>query len=353
MKMRKLIMAALLGAMATAARGEPSCDELIQFGADSDPGYVEKAKTSLFGKPLSQYRQAELTSIRLNACRQPGRVFMANTPEYDNLMRAGRKLQALQAALAAGAGIPPAGAAVATGPAAAGAMLTCAEIVHYGAEKNLAEYRDQAKKDFFGKPLAEYSKADMVGVMRVVQSCERTVGGPDFLSFVAGRQKIETVRGMHQGMLLSAEQAAAEERQAKVDAADRTKLRSGERKVSNIRDAAILHEAKELGEIMGSPLIRPDQAVYGGRLVLDAEERTNLLRGRWGVVIFGKRNVSYAFLKMSDKTVLIDKPRLRIGGDIAVVGKYVGNQKYKTLAGEERTAPVLDVMYLSEYADQP
>jgi len=66
--MRLFALSALLivstGAGAQGTPGEPTCAELMAYGADRSPDYREEAKSSFFGKPLAEYSPNDIVAIR-------------------------------------------------------------------------------------------------------------------------------------------------------------------------------------------------------------------------------------------------------------------------------------------------
>lgn len=161
-------------------------------------------------------------------------------------------------------------------------------------------------------------------------------------------------------------------------------LRGGAIKPADIKDAYLLldGEINRLPQLMASPLLKPDNAIFGGRVTLDAEEKAKLLRARVdanslqsiidsplqavnedtvnagffrqlqaamtgnGMQHDGGRY--YAQLKLNNKSVNFSENTMRIGSAVWVLGRYVSNRKYKTVSGTERTMPVLEVLYISE-----
>ena len=154
-------------------------------------------------------------------------------------------------------------------------------------------------------------------------------------------------------------------------------LRSGRVRISNIKDAWIAQgQISDLMELMASPLLKPNHAIYGARITLDAEERKGVVRARWDLdsvesilesplqeasqetYAQGAKRISnirvkyggsvyYAQLNQSKKTIVMSK-NLRMGQAVWVIGRYVGNRKFRRANGTQGTMPVLEVLYLSE-----
>lgn len=127
-------------------------------------------------------------------------------------------------------------------------------------------------------------------------------------------------------------------------------LKSGATPVKNFQDAVLLHApTADLTDLMISPLLKPDRGIYRGLVRLDAQEGDDLLRAKIDSPLFNRRlggEVYYAHLLLTGKTVNFSPRSMRIGWGVNVIGRYVQNRKYTTIAGEERTMPVFEVMYI-------
>lgn len=151
---------------------------------------------------------------------------------------------------------------------------------------------------------------------------------------------IETLRKDRKEELVAAQQARA-------DAERQKALASGVAQVSSIRDAVLLHSpVKPLDRLMYAPLITADNAVYGGMVVLEMEEKPGLLRVRWGTP--DGQTPTYAFIQVSKQTKILSPEIMRGATHIGLVGRYVQNANYKTVVGVVKTAPVLEAMYIGE-----
>lgn len=123
-------------------------------------------------------------------------------------------------------------------------------------------------------------------------------------------------------------------------------LKSGAAPVKNFQDAVLLHAPPaDLTNLMVSPLLKPDKGIHSGQVWLDAEDGDDLLRAKIDSSRFGG-GVYYAHLLLTGKTVNFSPRSMRIGGAVNVMGRYVQNRKYTTIAGEEKTMPVFEVMYI-------
>lgn len=128
-------------------------------------------------------------------------------------------------------------------------------------------------------------------------------------------------------------------------------LLAGSQKIQDFRDATLLNQPEGLEPIMANPLLKPDIKIYGNRLyamTLDAQEKNNLLRGKiiFGESSSGEVNFKYVYLRTNEKTVIFNPGKLRVGVNISVIGRYVSNATYTTLAGAKKMAPVLDILFI-------
>lgn len=130
----------------------------------------------------------------------------------------------------------------------------------------------------------------------------------------------------------------------------KTQLKNGVMPVSSFEDAILFYEPNELRDVMNSPLLRPDNALYAAGVRVDGDEG-DLVRVKIGDgrnAFGGWVEVAYAALRITKKTKSYSRSGMRIGGAIAVIGRYVQNKKYKTLAGQWKMMPVIEVMYIRD-----
>ena len=130
-------------------------------------------------------------------------------------------------------------------------------------------------------------------------------------------------------------------------------LRSGEIKIASMQDAlAVYPDQGAFIETAISPLLTPSGAILTGYVVLDAQEKPNLLRAKATTAIAIQSGQSgggsvYIYLALTKQSVNFASDKLRINGDAQVIGKYVQNVQYQTVAGQQKTAPLLEVMYIN------
>jgi hypothetical protein len=123
-------------------------------------------------------------------------------------------------------------------------------------------------------------------------------------------------------------------------------LKAGKVKVESFRDAELLHGPKSFAGIMESPLLSPDGQYYGGAVVIDEQESEGTLRVKYARAFTRQPVLYYAWLRLDAKTKNFAPQSMRIGYPIRVIGTYSGNHKYRTVAGEPKTAPVLNAAYI-------
>lgn len=129
-------------------------------------------------------------------------------------------------------------------------------------------------------------------------------------------------------------------------------IRSGKQKISNFTEALIFYfndktiKDHNMKLIMLNPLLKPDNEIYHGRILLDYEEQEDFLRVK--TIAYRAIPLKYGYLIINEKTVSFNKHPLKLEEEIVLIGRYVGNQKYKTVLDEERTAPMLEVLYLGD-----
>ncbi len=198
----------------------------------------------------------------------------------------------------------------------------------------------------------------------------------------ADKYEAEAARRREEWEAEAAQKEKAKAEAAKTKEAERLvrqqQLRSGEAKAENMSDIWLSNndQIPSLQEIMASTLLRANNAVYGGRVIIDGEYREGVLRVRFDSDVLAEvayqtprqeedgvevgpelalraRALSqngtrhYAQLNLG-KTSISFIRNLRIGSVVWVVGRYKANRKYTLTNRTERTMPVLDVLYIGE-----
>ena len=176
----------------------------------------------------------------------------------------------------------------------------------------------------------------LLGVFRAKYLRMTRNGYPDWTLFDEEKKRRDSIAKAQYETKKERDAAALRDRQIK--------LKSGAVKPESINDALLLYAQRGLEEIMVSPLLSPDSEIYVGAVLIDQQEREGLLRVRMP----GTSQPVYAWLRTGPKTVNYAPSLMRIGGGLIVVGRYIGNTKYRTVAREERTAPTIDVLYFGD-----
>ena len=154
-----------------------------------------------------------------------------------------------------------------------------------------------------------------------------------------------------------------EERQAvaqqQADAARVAALKAGQVKPANLKEAAIVYNAEHGGSLASAPKIKPDGAMYymNGKIKMagekpeffaaisssqDNELLANALRRSRGI----GESTDYFAVVIPDQLRKYYFDGAKIEGGFDLVGRYVSNTKYKTVAGQEKLAPVFEAVYL-------
>jgi uncharacterized protein len=131
------------------------------------------------------------------------------------------------------------------------------------------------------------------------------------------------------------------------------KLRSGKVKIATMKDALVLYpENDSLFKTAVSPMLTPNMTTMTGHVLIDALEKPGFIRAKatTAMAIYlgqGGSEYAYVYLQLTKKSKNFAPDKLRIGGNSIVIGKYVKNVQYNTIDGQEKTAPVIEVMYIN------
>jgi hypothetical protein len=204
---------------------------------------------------------------------------------------------------------------------------------------NRLEFQDDEKCGYF--TLRRQERDRLLEILRQTYQIKPSPWGPDdpsFAAFLAEKDR----------------RAKAAEATAQRLRDDRKrKLRSGALKVQSLEDAKLLHDpVKNLDDIAISPLLSPNALVYAGTVTLDFQEKPNFIRVKTffltGNVVSGaSMGFAYVWLRITKKSANLVADSMRIGGKVGVVGRYTQNVQYRTVIGDQKTAPVLEVLYLA------
>lgn len=114
-------------------------------------------------------------------------------------------------------------------------------------------------------------------------------------------------------------------------------------------EALIAHKAEAGGHLAGAPKLRPDGRLYGlvGRIDHPEGVRTIIIRTdpTTGAMpsAFNKAPLYSALAIPASLEGRLEG--VQVGSQVRVIGRYVANIEYTTLAGERRLAPRFEVVY--------
>jgi len=140
-------------------------------------------------------------------------------------------------------------------------------------------------------------------------------------------------------------------------------LKAGRTQPTSLEDAAIAFGASPGDSIVKSPKLKPDGALYYlyGK-IKEADARptfyavpTMSKQAQFDLAVYNLRGVGRPFhVQESTDYFKANVPKqmqayyfdnARIEGGFDLIGRYVSNTRYRTLAGQEKTAPVFEVVY--------
>jgi hypothetical protein len=130
-----------------------------------------------------------------------------------------------------------------------------------------------------------------------------------------------------------------------------SQIRSGKIGIKNINDAIYFYSPKSLNAIIAQPLLRPDMRYYAGAVTLDQQVNSDVLRAKVMNILVPSMippimPIGYVILKHVNESTIFNPESMRLEQNIRIVGKYIGNAKYITVSGEEKTCPVIQLMYI-------
>jgi hypothetical protein len=239
-------------------------------------------------------------------------------------------------------------------------------ILHDGSGKRRTTYEQGDGKEYFRLPYMSWDAAHVEFLKRTIDFCAESASftsrfSSDKVMLSPSRAKeiiddiYEIVEASRKNDLVRArleEQRRVDEAAARIAQQERIgKLRSGEIKVQSMVDATLLHSPHDLAMIMNSPLLTPDGEYYAGDVVIDFQEKQQVIRAKIENFIDLQPPpklvpVMYVLINVNKKTVIFNSPKLRIGKSINVIGRYVGNAEYKTVGGEIKVSPVIQAIYM-------
>lgn len=131
--------------------------------------------------------------------------------------------------------------------------------------------------------------------------------------------------------------AALEKQKAESRDAD---LRAGRVKPANIEQAMVAYSAENGISLASAPKIRPDGKLYALIGIIE-----NAGSDPEFLAMLGSRDPRYYMVKIPKalRSAYFDKAK--IGDGFILVGKYTGNTNYKTIVGQQKSAPVFEAVY--------
>jgi hypothetical protein len=119
-------------------------------------------------------------------------------------------------------------------------------------------------------------------------------------------------------------------------------LRAGKLPVSHVRDAVLFHNALNGRSLVSNPLVKADQKIYQVFGYLKPSEGDDML------FQIGQEVPLYFVGRKTKETKLEPGFTQRYNTFVGVVGRYVGNQQYRTIGGELKISPVFDVLMIGQ-----
>lgn len=249
--------------------------------------------------------------------------------------------------------------------------IPCAQMVTFGSNVDSAAIASAAASDgdpdyaksvsLFGLPLMSYQEEDIDLLKQQASACREEASHkykdlrPDLYEeavtpLTTAAYALSRLKTLYHN---EKDQQNREEKQAATKAqyeSHKEAVMSGAIKISSIGDVVIFKNIKNsLLDIMASPLLNPDNSLYAGGIVIDAND-SGYIRGKYQSG-FADEPMLYVFLKTTKKTVYFNPSIMRIGASIGLVGKYIGNMDYTTVLGTQKTAPIIECDYIGEYQD--
>jgi hypothetical protein len=134
-------------------------------------------------------------------------------------------------------------------------------------------------------------------------------------------------------------------------------LRAGRVKPANISQAAIAYSAEIGVGLASAPKIKPDGKLYAlpGKIVIANEDSAEFL----AQISLGEANDAllmiagrsheidsrYFYVRIPKSLSVYYFDKAQIGRGFDLVGRYVANAKYETVAGQEKSAPIFEAVY--------
>lgn len=213
----------------------------------------------------------------------------------------------------------------------------------------LGIHNERARGVLFGKPVQTYKRDDLVAMQGQVQNCSASTMDEQAKIMVASVRLRELVDEYDSNVRQAAEnerlKIEEEKRQALV--AD---LKSGRRQPENFSELMIVTGAVDGMSLASAPKIKPDNKLYAMVGVIDsAGDKPEFLasNGVEGLRKLGYRNTEHTYFRVKIPKAMQSRyyDTAKIGVWFRLIGRYVANGSYSTVAGQRKSMPVFEATY--------
>ncbi|GAB4059103.1 hypothetical protein GCM10028811_12240 [Uliginosibacterium sediminicola] len=111
-----------------------------------------------------------------------------------------------------------------------------------------------------------------------------------------------------------------------------------------MKEARTAYNSNDGAFLIGSPKTKADGGMYFVYAYLDRPTGELELRGRLDSADTGKPGIEYFSAKIPEQFKAAFA-NAQVGSIIGIVGRYVANQEYKTVLGQEKLMPVFEAVY--------
>ncbi|MEI7842093.1 MAG: tetratricopeptide repeat protein [Gallionellaceae bacterium] len=209
--------------------------------------------------------------------------------------------------------------------------------------------REKVRGILFGKPLQSYKRDDLVAMQGQVQNCSATTVDE------VTNQKIAAIRltALIEEYDTNVRQAAENER-LKIEEAKRlaleSDLKSGRKQPENFSELKIATGAVDGMALASAPKIKPDNKLYAMVGVIDsAGHKPEFMasNGVEGLRMLGYRNTEHTYFRVKIPKSMQSRyyDTAKIGVWFRLIGRYVANGSYSTVAGQKKSMPVFEATY--------
>lgn len=117
-------------------------------------------------------------------------------------------------------------------------------------------------------------------------------------------------------------------------------LRAGRVKPANMEQAMVAYSAENGISLASAPKIRPDGKLYALIGIIE-----NAGSDPEFLAMLGSRDPRYYMVKIPKSLRAAYFDKAKIGDEFLLVGRYTGNTNYKTIVGQQKSAPVFEAVY--------